>query len=127
MKKLLLGGLGLLVIIALALTFKTSSVGGLLGGSNFINKLNETPNAVLLDVRTPTEFNISHIPDSINVDYENLNFKDEVKKLDSSKTYFVYCRSGNRSSKAITIMKEEGIKNIYELQGGISAYPELLK
>jgi rhodanese-related sulfurtransferase len=127
MKKILYGFLGLLVIIALALTFKTSSVGGLLGGSNFINKFKETPNTVLLDVRTPTEFNVSHIPDAINVDYENINFKDEVKKLDKLKTYFVYCRSGNRSSKAIVIMKNEGIKNIYELQGGISAYPVLLK
>lgn len=127
MKKILYGVLGLLVIIALALTFKTTNVGGLLGGDNFINKFKETPNAVLLDVRTPLEFNISHIPDSINVDYENINFKDEVKKLDDSKTYFVYCRSGNRSSKAIVLMKNEGIKNIYELQGGISTYPELLK
>jgi len=127
MKKILYGVLGLLVIIALALTFKTSSVGGSLNGSNFINKFKETPNAVLLDVRTPVEFGVSHIPDSVNLDYESLNFKDEVKKLDSSKTYFVYCRSGNRSSKAIVIMKEEAIKNIYELHGGISTYPELLK
>ncbi len=127
MKKILFGILGLVVIVALALTFKTPNVGGLLTGDNFINKYKETPGAVLLDVRTPFEFTTSHIPDAANVDYENINFKDEVKKLDNSKTYFVYCRSGNRSAKAITIMKNEGIKNIYELQGGISTYPELLE
>jgi rhodanese-related sulfurtransferase len=127
MKKVLFGILGLLFIVALGLTFKTTNVGGLLAGDNFINKYNETSGAVLLDVRTPLEFNTSHISDAVNIDYENISFKNEVKKLDKTKTYFVYCRSGNRSAKAITVMKNEGIKNIYELRGGISTYPELLE
>lgn len=127
MKKILYGILGLLFIIAIALTFRTNNSGGLLNGSNFIDKFTNTPNSLLVDVRTPSEFNISHIPGAINVDYENSNFIVEIAKLDKTKTYFVYCRSGNRSSKAISIMKNEGIKNIYELQGGISTNPQLLK
>ena len=52
---------------------------------------------------------------------------NEVKKLDKDKTYFVYCRSGNRSSKSISIMKNYGIKDIYDLKGGIINSTELLK
>jgi rhodanese-related sulfurtransferase len=81
----------------------------------------------LLDVRTPAEFDAGHIQGAINVDFENVNFQSEVKKLDVSKTYFVYCRSGNRSSQSVVIMRNSGIKNIYDLQGGISNAPELLK
>jgi len=127
MKKIIYIILGLLIIIAIALTFNTSKVGGLLGSNDFITKYVNTPNAILMDVRTPAEFDAGHIADATNVDFENINFQSEVKKLDPMKTYFVYCRSGNRSAQAITIMKNSGIKNIYELQGGINAAPELLK
>lgn len=106
--------------------FSGTSASGILGSQDFISKYKNTPNAVLIDVRTPAEFNAGHIATSVNVDYENLNFESEVKKMDLSKEYFIYCRSGNRSSKAIAIMKNNGIKKIYDLQGGISASPELL-
>ena len=126
MKKILygIGGLLLLLIIFFAVSGSASS--RLLSSNDFITKYKSTPNAVLVDVRTPAEFNAGHIASAINVDYENANFESEVKKLDSTKTYFVYCRSGNRSSKSIVIMNNDGIKNTYDLQGGISNAPELL-
>lgn len=126
MKKILysIGGLLLLFIIFVAVTGSASS--RILSSNDFIAKYKSTPNAVLVDVRTPAEFNAGHIASAINIDYENANFESEVKKLDSTKTYFMYCRSGNRSSKSIVIMNNDGIKNTYDLQGGISNAPELL-
>ncbi|MFA6386408.1 MAG: rhodanese-like domain-containing protein [Candidatus Paceibacterota bacterium] len=127
MKKTIIITLGIVALVGALIAFSPTSAGGLLSSSDFISKYKSTPNAVLVDVRTPAEFDASHIQGAINVDYENANFGSEVKKLDASKTYFVYCRSGNRSSKSIVIMKDNRIKNIYDLQGGISNAPELLK
>ncbi len=127
MKKTILITLGIVALVGALIAFIPTSASGLLNSSDFISKYKSTQNAVLVDVRTPAEFDASHIQGAINVDYENVNFQSEVKKLDTSKTYFVYCRSGNRSSESVVIMKDNGIKNIYDLQGGISNAPELLK
>lgn len=127
MKKTIFITVGIIALFAALIIFSPTSASGLLSSQNFISKYESTPNAVLIDVRTPAEFNAGHIQGAINVDYENTNFESEVKKLDASKTYFIYCRSGNRSSKSMVIMKNSGIKNIYDLQGGISIAPELLK
>jgi rhodanese-related sulfurtransferase len=108
-------GIAILALFTLTLT-KSNSV---LLGSDFIEKYNTTSNSVLVDVRTPGEFLAGHIDKAINIDFENQTFLSEIKKLDVNKTYFVYCRSGNRSGQAVSLMKANGIKNIYELQGGI--------
>ncbi len=127
MKKILLIILIVVVIIIAGISFKGAASSGLLNSKDFMFKYNDTPDAILIDVRTPAEFNLGHIQGAVNIDYENVNFENEIKKLDTSKTYFIYCRSGNRSSKSAIIMKNNGINNIYDLQGGISDSPELLK
>lgn len=113
----LFGAVGIAVLALFTLTLAKSS--SRLLGSDFIEKYNNTSNSVLVDVRTPSEFLAGHIDKAINIDFENQTFLSEIKKLDVNKTYFVYCRSGNRSGQAISLMKANGIKNIYELQGGI--------
>jgi rhodanese-related sulfurtransferase len=127
MKKIIVATLGVVVLMVALIAYSTTSASGLLGSSDFIAKYKSMPNAVLVDVRTPAEFDAGHIPTATNIDYENATFESEIKKLDTSKTYFVYCRSGNRSAKSVAIMKGDGFQNIYELQGGISSAPELLK
>jgi rhodanese-related sulfurtransferase len=126
MKKILFAIGGFLVLLIVVFAFRGSASGGVLNGDDFISKYKSTPDSVLLDVRTPGEYNSGYIDGAVNLDYENSNFIDEVKKLDPTKTYFVYCRSGNRSGKAITLMNNLGFKNTYDLQGGITRYSELL-
>ena len=96
-----------------------------LSGSSFVETYQKTTGAVLLDVRTPAEFAVGHIAQAINVDFENPTFSTEVMKLDKEKEYFVYCRSGNRSGQAITIMKQNGFTHISELAGGVSSNTEI--
>jgi len=78
-------------------------------------------NAVILDVRTPEEYEEKHIPNStlINVQ-EPQHFMSEIEKLDKDKSYYVYCKSGGRSMMACQIMNQSGFKNVANLDGGIT-------
>lgn len=76
-------------------------------------------NAVLIDVRTLMEFESGHIPNSLHIDMMSPQFDAEVKKLDKSKEYFLYCRSGNRSYFAGNRMLEMGFENVSHLSPGI--------
>ena len=77
-------------------------------------------NANIIDVRTPDEYRISHIPNSINIDfYTPHNFVQEINKLDKNQSYYIYCRSGVRSANSCALMKECGFKKTFNLVGGI--------
>lgn len=83
------------------------------------SQLEKDPNAVILDVRTEEEVEQGYIPNAINIDiYQGQDFIDAVEKLDKTKNYYVYCRSGKRSAQACSIMKELGFANTYNLLGG---------
>ncbi|NNL07956.1 MAG: rhodanese-like domain-containing protein [Croceitalea sp.] len=80
-------------------------------------------NAHILDVRTPEEVAEGIIPGATHIDiYLGQGFLDEIKQLDSSKNYYVYCRSGNRSGQACAIMKSIGIENAFNLTGGFTEW-----
>jgi len=79
-------------------------------------------NFIILDTRTPAEFNQGHIENSAILDYRDPAFKQELEKLDRNKKYLVYCRSGNRSGKTLNMMKKLGFKEAYNMKGGILAW-----
>ena len=83
-------------------------------------KLDTEENALILDVRTPEEFEISRIPNSINIDFYNpQNFMQEIEKLDKNISYYIYCRTGVRSANSCQLMGELGFNKVYNLVGGI--------
>lgn len=86
--------------------------------SDFAKKASDS-SIVVLDVRTPGEFQSGHLQNAVNIDYEGLNFEGEVNKLDKTKTYAVYCRSGRRSGLATQVMAKDGFKSVFNLEGGI--------
>ena len=89
-----------------------------LGVAEFEAKTQES-DVVILDVRTKSEFNEGHIANSINIDFQSDTFLNEISKLDKSKTYAVYCRSGNRSGQAVSKMTNEEFISLYNLNGGV--------
>lgn len=78
--------------------------------------------AILLDVRTPPEFNDGYIPGAITINFLDEDFDKQIDMLDKSKKYFVYCQQGARSSKALVKMKQMGFDKVYNLVGGYAAY-----
>lgn len=79
---------------------------------------------VILDVRTPGEYNEDHIANCINIDFYSENFKDELSLLDRDKNYIVYCRVGRRSGLTADKMKDMGFKIMYNVEGGILNWKE---
>ncbi len=74
---------------------------------------------VIIDVRTPEEYASGRIEKAINLDYYSETFADELDKLDKDKTYFIYCRSANRSGKALDMMAKLGFAEVYNMLGGM--------
>jgi len=81
-------------------------------------------NTILLDVRTPAETANGVIDGAIELDYRSPTFKDELAKLDQSKTFLVYCASGVRSGRTCQMLKAAGVKDVYNLEGGYNAWVE---
>ncbi len=76
-------------------------------------------NSVLLDVRTKEEVIEKKINNSMNIDFYSDSFKDSILRLDKSKTYYVYCRSGRRSLNTVEFMRKNGFNESYNVDGGI--------
>ncbi|MFN2262481.1 MAG: rhodanese-like domain-containing protein [Psychroflexus sp.] len=86
----------------------------------WVDGLQNSDDSVVLDVRTPEEFEEGNIKDAKLINIQNPeNFMNEIEKLDKSKSYYVYCRSGRRSEMACQIMEKSGFDHAYNLIGGI--------
>ncbi|RMD48090.1 MAG: rhodanese-like domain-containing protein [Ignavibacteria bacterium] len=104
--------------------------GALFGGDDFENlsaeefksRLNETKDAVLIDVRTKPEHNEVRIPNSKLIEIQSNDFVEKIKNLDRSKSYFLYCRSGSRSHYAAKAFTKLGFEKVYNLKGGIISW-----
>ena len=77
---------------------------------------------VIIDIRTPQEYDSERIKGAINIDFYSDSFEEEINKLDKDKKYLFYCRSGSRSSSALPLFEELGFREVYELQGGIQSW-----
>jgi rhodanese-related sulfurtransferase len=87
-----------------------------------VQRNKENPNFVILDVRTPEEFRSGYIEGAVNIDYYGPGFQVELGKLDRTKTYLLYCRTGTRTESTLALMKELQFKEVYPVEGGITAW-----
>ena len=85
-----------------------------------VEEYQTVPGAVLLDVRTREEYREGRIPGSKNVPLQEIG---EVGRVvaDKAVPLFVYCRSGARSSRAVSLLQQMGYTHVRNI-GGIAAY-----
>ena len=73
----------------------------LLSPKEYDNAVRTDTSAVILDVRQPSEYADGHIKGAKSLDVlDPKTFSEGVDRLDRSKTYYIYCRSGRRSHGA---------------------------
>ncbi|WP_448607053.1 rhodanese-like domain-containing protein [Paenimyroides ceti] len=77
---------------------------------------------LLIDVRTPEEYQEGTIPSAINIDVENDAFRSEVEKIDKNTPLIIFCKLGGRSETAAEILSNIGFTNVKEIEGGFEAW-----
>jgi rhodanese-related sulfurtransferase len=88
--------------------------------SQWLEQITQDDNALILDVRTPSEIEEGMIPEAQLIDIQNATgFMQKANELDKSKNYYVYCRSGSRSAQACMILNSLGFSNTFNLLGGM--------
>lgn len=87
--------------------------------NEFSEKIKALPTALILDVRTADEFLKGHLENAINIDWYSAEFKNRISVFDKTKPVMVYCLSGGRSAEAANVLRNEGFKEVYEMNGGI--------
>ncbi len=86
-------------------------------------KANENnPDFVIMDVRTPSSWSPDHLEGSINRNYYDSDFTEQLDALPKHKTYLIHCQSGGRSSGTFTKMQNLGFEEVYDMQGGMSSW-----
>jgi len=89
----------------------------------FKEGMENDPDAELIDVRTPGEYDEAHLKGARLLNIMSPDFTSEVEKLPRDKAYYIYCRSGSRSASACQYMAGLGFKELYNLAGGIISWP----
>ena len=124
MKKTLLS---LLTAISLGSTGCSAQSDGIsiLTPQVFIEQAKADTTGIILDVRTPGEYQEEHLAGAQQLDFLNTEaFDAGIKQLDKSHTYYVYCRSGKRSHHACMKMQKLGLK-VFDMEGGILNWKKL--
>ena len=86
------------------------------------DRMLQSSDYMIVDVRTVEEYNEGHIPGAINIPNESITAAPS-ELPDKDQVLYVYCRSGNRSKQASSKLAKLGYTNIYEM-GGISSWPD---
>ena len=76
----------------------------------------------LVDVREPHEFDICRIPGSVLIPLGDV--PKRLNELDSAEEIVVHCRSGQRSARAVELLRKSGFRRIHNLKGGILAWSD---
>ena len=71
--------------------------------------------ALLVDVRTPAEFNSGHLPDAINLPLDQIETKLPQRQKDKNQAILLHCQSGMRSGMAMKKLKSAGYANVFNL------------
>ncbi len=109
----------ILVAVILFFNFGCSQIKGIHITEVSQSELDEV---VLIDVRTPGEFNAGHLDKAMNIDWLGDSFSSEFEKIEKNQTIYLYCKSGKRSADATKFLDSLGYKNVVNLEGGYIAW-----
>jgi phage shock protein E len=109
-------------LFALSVTLSYGQTLENVSSKEFKQLADSIPGAVIIDLRTVDELKGGMIPNAVNIDFLAKDFETRVSNLDPVKPYFVYCAGGGRSGETVELMSQKGFKQVYNLQGGFTAW-----
>jgi rhodanese-related sulfurtransferase len=77
---------------------------------------------VIVDVRTPEEFQQGHVPNAINVPLSEIVDNPTILLSSKEKSIVLYCRSGYRAGKAARALHQDGYQNLRHLEGDMQGW-----
>ena len=103
----------LLVFAALVAVFLTMKRAGQISAQAALAYLKN--GALVIDVRSPGEFNMGHLPKAINLPLDELGTALPRRVKDKNQVLLLHCLSGARSGMAIIKLKKMGYPNVFNL------------
>lgn len=82
----------------------------------------ELENAVVIDVRTPEEYEEGHLEGALNLNWYDASFVQQLEGIDKDQKVYVYCKVGGRSASAAKLLDSLGYKEVVDLTGGYDAW-----
>ena len=131
--RLIWPGHGLKMIILAFLIFPTgctyskiysSSDFALLEKADYLSRIDELDDEIIIDVRTPLEYSKGHIDKAINISFLGFSFEERELELNTSKPIFIYCETAHRSPYVMRKLKKLGFKKVFDLKKGYSVLRE---
>ncbi|HEX8298647.1 MAG TPA: rhodanese-like domain-containing protein [Rubricoccaceae bacterium] len=79
--------------------------------------LDRPPGALVVDVRTPSEYASGHVAGARNVDVNGGQFEAAFDSVDRATPVFLYCRTGRRSGAAAETLQQMGFRTVVNAGG----------
>ncbi len=76
----------------------------------------------VIDIRTSVEFEMGHIPGSVNIDFLSRDFREKIGALDKKGNYLVLCQSGVRSNRSLETFRKQGFPSVLHLEKGFAEW-----
>ncbi len=112
--------LSFLMLLTLVVAACSSSSSQVISPDNYVSQFMDSDTEhILIDVRTAEEFAEGHIAGAVNIPVDYI--EGRLAEIPTDIPVVVYCRSGNRSARAASILVDNGYSEIYDL-GGIMAW-----
>ena len=83
-------------------------------------RLWQSKEAILIDVRTPSEYRDGNIPDVANIPLDEL--EKRMGEIPKDKKTVLICHTGNRSAQGTKLLRSKGFANVYNSTGGMSSW-----
>lgn len=90
-------------------------IGSLIAACSGSDPIAVSADTIIIDVRSPEEYALGHLDGAQLLDLNSGEFQAALPHLDPEAEYIVYCRSGNRSSQATSMMVDAGFQNVTDL------------
>lgn len=122
-------GLFIALFVVLVLLIKAeldhqANKGLLVSPASAIRIINNSDDALIIDIRAVADFKKGHIKGAKNVQLSDFASSIDAYSDYKNKPVLVYCNSGNTTKRAVKLLKNAGFEKINDLDGGIIAWKD---